>query len=328
MKLYDDQLIVVTGGAGFIGSAVIHHLNDRGMSNIVIVDDLGTDEKWKNLVGKSFIEIVPIGQCFQWLKARERDIEAFIHLGACSSTVEKNADFLLENNTNFSIRLAEYALKNNHRFVYASSAATYGDGSLGFSDDHDLIDELQPLNMYGYSKQLFDLWVKSQGVLDRVVGLKYFNVFGPNEYHKGRMASAITHVLPQALQNNVIRLFQSNDPDQFGDGEQKRDFLYVKDAARMTCAFLENDVGGLFNIGSGEASTWNALATAVFKALDKSPNIEYFAMPEDLHGKYQNYTCADMTKSREALGNVAETEALEPSVVEYVKEYLIPVQYY
>ncbi|MGA8165196.1 MAG: NAD-dependent epimerase/dehydratase family protein, partial [Waddliaceae bacterium] len=189
MKMYEDQLIVITGGAGFLGSSVVRHLNDRGVKNLVIVDHLGHSEKWKNLVGKSFVDIVPVDRFFRWLEGKESAIEAFIHLGACSSTVEKDAEFLLENNYRFSIRLAEYALENNHRFIYASSAATYGDGSRGFSDDHHALDALVPLNMYGYSKHLFDLWVKKMGVLDQVVGLKYFNAFGPNEAHKERMAS-------------------------------------------------------------------------------------------------------------------------------------------
>jgi len=323
MKMYDDQLIVVTGAAGFIGSAVVKHLNDQGMRNIVIIDDLGTTDKWKNLVGKQYVDIIPISQCFDWLQDRESDIEAFIHLGACSSTVERDADFLLENNYRFTIRLAEYALHNDHRFIYASSAATYGDGLKGFSDHHDLLEELQPLNMYGYSKQMVDLWMKDQGVLDKVVGLKYFNVFGPNEFHKERMASAITHILPTAQKEGVVRLFKSNDPDNFSDGEQKRDFLYVKDCAKMTCSFLENDAGGIFNIGSGNASSWNQLANAVFKALDKPANIEYFEMPGDLHGKYQNYTCAEMQKAKDALKD-ASTRPLEETVIEYVQQYLLP----
>ncbi len=324
MKMYDDQFIVITGGAGFIGSATIRHLNERGKKNIVVVDDLGMDEKWKNLVGKSFYEIVPIQKCFQWLEGRESEVEAFIHLGACSSTVEKNADYLLENNYRFSVRLAEYALKNNNRFIYASSAATYGDGSKGFSDDHAVLDQLQPLNMYGYSKHLFDLWLKTTGSLDKAVGLKYFNVFGPNEGHKGRMASAIYHILPTVQSEGVIRLFKSNDPANFSDGNQCRDFIYIKDAVRMTCAFLENDAKGIFNIGTGKAGTWNEVARAVFKALDRPENIQYIDMPEDLRGKYQNYTRADMRKTAGSLGKDAICDTLENSVIDYVRNYLIP----
>lgn len=324
MKMNDDKQIVITGGAGFIGSATIRHLNDRGIRNIVIVDDLGMDEKWKNLVGKSIAEIVPIQNCFQWLEGHESGIKAFIHLGACSSTVEKNADYLLENNYRFSVRLAEYALKHHLRFVYASSAATYGDGSKGFSDDHALLEHFSPLNMYGYSKHLFDLWLKRNNYLDRVAGLKYFNVFGPNEGHKGRMASAIFHILPTVQSEGVIRLFKSNDPASFSDGNQCRDFIYVKDAVRMTCAFLENDASGIFNIGTGKTGTWNEVARSVFKALDKPDNIQYFDMPEDLRGKYQNYTRADIRKTAGVLGKDAICDTLENSIIDYVRNYLIP----
>lgn len=324
MKMYEDELIVVTGGAGFIGSGVIRHLNEKGLKNIVVVDDLGSTEKWKNLVGKNIADIIHKHQFFDWLKGKERDIEAFIHLGACSSTVEKDANYLLENNYRYSLKLAEYALTNDQRFIYASSAATYGDGTRGFSDEHDGIEDLEPLNMYGFSKQLFDLWLKNQGVLDKVVGLKYFNVFGPNEYHKGRMASMILHALPIAKKEGVIRLFKSSDPANFADGGQMRDFIYVKDAVRMTCDFLENDAGGLFNIGRGVPGTWNEVAEAIFKGIDAEANIAYIDMPVDLIGKYQNYTCADMRKTAQALKGKTNCTPLNEAVVEYVRDYLLP----
>lgn len=322
MKIFDDQWIVVTGGAGFIGSCVVRCLNDKGIKNIIIIDDLGKTEKWKNLVGKEFEDIISKHACFDWLKGRESQIEAFIHLGACSSTVETDASYLLENNTHFSRRLAEYALENDHRFIYASSAATYGDGSLGFSDDEGNLEALRPLNMYGYSKQLFDLWLKNENAFSKVVGLKYFNVFGPNELHKQRMASAITHILPSAQKEGVVRLFKSSEPERFKDGEQKRDFIYVKDAARMTCAFLENDATGIYNIGSGMAGSWNTVAKGVFKAIGRPENIQYIDMPSDLQGKYQNYTCADMSKTQKVLGKAAECVPLEDAVVDYVSNYL------
>lgn len=323
MKIYDDQLIVITGGAGFIGSCLVRYLNDIGMTNIVIVDELGKTEKWKNLVGKRVVDVIDKAVFFDWLNGRESIIEAFIHLGACSDTQETDASYLLDNNYRFSIRLAEYALNNRQRFIYASSAATYGDGSMGFSDDPKTFDRLQPLNMYGFSKHLFDLWIKNQGLLDNVVGLKYFNVFGPNEYHKGNMASAITRMVPAVQSGQGIQLFKSTDPARFGDGEQVRDFIYVKDVVRMTYAFLENDDMGIFNIGSGVSSTWNALATAVYKAMDKEPNIQYIDMPPAMVPHYQNYTCADMAKTRKVLKKKASTMPLEESVADYVRNYLI-----
>lgn len=328
MQTTNQPLIVITGGAGFIGSAVIRYLNDNGYTNLIVVDHLGKDEKWKNLVGKQFADIIEPARFFDWLKGRENMIDAFIHLGACSSTVETDASYLLENNYHFSCRLAEYAILNGQRFIYASSAATYGDGSKGFNDSHDQLESLQPLNMYGYSKQLFDLWLLRNGLLDKVVGLKYFNVFGPNEYHKGRMASAIFHLLPQAQKKGIVNLFKSTEPDLYKDGGQMRDFIYVKDAARMTCAFLDNQKCGIFNIGRGEPGTWNEVTEALFTAIDKKPKIEYVEMPEDLRGKYQNYTCADMTKTRQALGAEAVCSPIKSAVMDYVKNYLVTERYW
>lgn len=325
-KSQNEPWIIVTGGAGFIGSGIVRYLNDQGKKNIILVDDLGKGEKWQNLVGKQFDEVVSRHRLFDWLQGKERDISAFIHLGACSSTVETDADYLLNNNYRYSLNLVDYALTHGHRFIYASSAATYGNGDQGFEDNEAEIEQLRPLNMYGYSKQLFDLWLKKEGLLNQVVGLKYFNVFGPNEWHKGRMASAILHVLPKIQQEGVVRLFRSTDPTQFGDGEQKRDFIYVKDAVRMTCAFLNNQVGGLYNIGTGEANTWNRLAKALFRAIDQPIQIEYIDMPADLIGKYQNYTRASMQKTARVLGNTVSCMPLEESVKDYVCNHLLTGQ--
>lgn len=319
-----NQFIVVTGGSGFIGSGVIRHLNDQGFNQIIVVDELDKSEKWKNLVGKQFVDILDKSNLMKWLEGKESEVQAIIHLGACSSTVETDSHYLLENNYKYTVNLASFALKNHLRFIYASSAATYGDGALGFGDDPEKIETLYPLNMYGFSKHLFDLWAKRENVLEKMVGLKFFNVFGPNEYHKGRMASAITHILPTALKEGVIKLFKSSEPEKYSDGGQKRDFIYVKDAVRMICAFLENDAGGIYNIGTGYAGTWNEIAFAVFKAIGKPSNIQYIEMPQDLIGKYQNYTCAEMNKTKSVLGSIAKCMPLEDSVVEYVRDYLIP----
>jgi len=327
MKMYDDQLIVITGAAGFIGSCCVKYLNEKGFNNLLLVDDIKKTEKWKNLVNKKCVDFISRNELFQWLQGKERDIEAFIHLGACSDTMETDGNYLMENNFRYSVRLAEYALTHGHRFIYASSAATYGDGTKGFIDNHAEIESLKPLNLYGFSKYYFDLWLKQQGLLDQVVGLKYFNVYGPNENHKGRMASMVYKMLPIAQKEGVIKLFKSSEPDRFGDGEQCRDFIYVKDAVRMTCDFLENDLTGIFNIGSGKTTTWNELANALFKALDKPSRIEYVDMPEALLGQYQNYTCADMSKYKEKTGLPNAQPSCEFSteqgVADYVRNYLL-----
>ena len=324
MKLDDNKVIVLTGGAGFIGSSLIRHLNDIGINQIVVFDTLGKTEKWKNLVGKKIVDIFDKNHLFDWLEGRFDSIQSIIHMGACSNTLETDGNYLLENNTRYSIRLAEYALKHDKRFIYASSASTYGDGKQGFSDNEKELDKLEPLNLYGFSKHLFDLWAKNQGVLDKLVGLKYFNVFGPNEFHKGRMASGITHIVPTVLKEGVIRLFKSDELTKFLNGDQKRDFIYVKDAARITCSFLDNDAAGIFNIGSGVASTWNQLAAAVFQTLKIKGHIEYIDMPQDLKGKYQNYSLADTQKIKKLLEKKALCMPLNDSVNDYINNYLLP----
>lgn len=322
MKNPKNKTLVLTGGAGFIGSGVLKILNDEGISDILIADELGHDEKWRNLVGKKFSQFIHKDHLFEWLEGRGQEIAGIIHLGACSSTVEADANYLLENNTHYSRKLAEYALTHQIRFIYASSAATYGDGSEGFSDDHELLESLRPLNMYGYSKHLFDLWLYRENLLNQVTGLKYFNVFGPNEYHKGRMSSALLKMVPAALQTGKISLFKSNDPN-YGDGQQVRDFIYVKDAARITVNLFKTGRMGIYNVGSGRGETWNALAEATKLALQKPIQIEYIEMPEDLKGKYQNYTCAPIKKSQ----HLPEFSLVE-GVGDYVQNYLLSGRYW
>ncbi len=322
MTINEDQFIILTGGAGFIGSCVLRYLNDQGLSNIIVVDDMDTSEKWKNLVKKNYSDYIAKENLFSWLEGKESEIQAIIHLGACSDTTSVDANYMMENNYSYTVDLAEYALENDIRFIYASSAATYGDGSLGFSDDHDLLPDLEPLNIYGYSKHLFDLWAKNQGVLNQITGLKYFNVFGPNEYHKGRMSSAIVHFAKQLKESSEIKLFESSDKNNFADGDQVRDFIYIKDAARMTYSFLDVPVGGIFNIGSGVPNTWNTMAKGVIKGLSTDGRIKYINMPEDLKGKYQNYTLADMSKLQQA-GIEGAKWRFTDAVIDYAKNYLV-----
>lgn len=316
-----SKYIIVTGAAGFIGSCCVKHLNDLGNTQLLLVDDLKKTEKWKNLLNKKCRDFISRYDLFKWFEGKEQEIGAIIHLGACSDTLETDGNYLMENNFRYTVRLAEYALQHGIRFIYASSAATYGNGTLGFNDHHDLLEELKPLNLYGFSKYYFDLWAKQQGILNQIVGLKYFNVFGPNENHKGRMASMVYKMLPIAQNEGTIRLFRSSEPDRFGDGDQCRDFIYVKDAVRMTCDFLKNDLGGIFNIGSGQTTTWNQLAKAVFKALEKPHQIEYIDMPADLARQYQNYTCAEMDKYKKHME--ACRYSIDEAVADYVRNYLL-----
>lgn len=315
-----SKAIVVTGAAGFIGSCVIRELNNRGFDHLILADRLGCNKKWANLVGKQFVNLLHKDQALEWIRHHADQIQAIIHLGACSSTVEDDADYLLRNNTHYSQELATLAVENGWRFIYASSAATYGDGTAGFDDKEQELEKLQPLNMYGYSKHLFDLWLKRKGWLNKVVGLKYFNVFGPNEWHKGRMASHVLKMLSQ-LQEGKIRLFKTTHT-KYVDGGQMRDFVYVKDVARMTCDLLQVQVCGLFNIGMGRAHTWNDLAYALMRAVNKQVPVEYIDMPADLVGQYQNYTCANMQKWIDH-GLESTRWDLNSAVNDYVSNHLL-----
>jgi len=324
----EDAMIIVTGGAGFIGSALVAGLNARGCDEVLIVDVLGEDEKWKNLRGLRFMDYIEADEFFDMLTAGRMDwpVEAIFHLGACSSTTETDASYLVRNNYNTSKVLAGFAVDQGVRFVYASSAATYGDGTQGFVDDETRLDDLRPLNMYGYSKHLFDLWARRSGLLDHIVGLKYFNVFGPNEYHKGPMRSFVLKAYEQIRDRGRVGLFKSYRPD-YGDGEQRRDFLYVKDAVAMTLFFLDRpDLVGLYNIGTGRARSWNDLVMAVFAAMDRPAAIDYIDMPEEIRDQYQYFTEADMTKLRDA-GYDEPISSLEAAVTDYVQGYLTEERY-
>jgi len=321
---FSDARVLVTGGAGFIGSALVWALNRRGCDRIVVCDRLGTDARWRNLTPLRFADYVEADDLFPRLQSGALGkFDLVLHMGACSATTETNASFLIRNNYEFTRDLATWALGQKTRFVYASSAATYGDGSAGMDDDDGKLDQLRPLNLYGYSKHLFDLHAKRAGFLNRMVGLKYFNVFGPNEGHKGDMRSLVHKSTAQVQAGGVIRLFKSYHSD-FRDGEQKRDFLYVKDAVAMTLHLAASKrAGGLFNIGSGKARTWLDLARAVFVALKRKPKIEFIEMPEAIRDKYQYFTQANLVRLR-AAGYTAPVTSLEDAVTDYVRNYLVP----
>ena len=321
-------MIIVTGGAGFIGSALIAALNGRGVTDILVVDQLGCDGKWKNLRNLSFADYVEKDNFLKMVLENTicPPIEAVFHLGACSSTTETDASYLAKNNYEYTKLLAQWAANSDIRFIYASSAATYGDGSKGFKDDEDKLETLAPLNMYGYSKQMSDLWTHRAGLFKKNVGLKYFNVFGPNEYHKAEMRSFILKSFEQINTAGKVRLFKSHNPE-YADGEYVRDFIYVKDAVDMTLFFYDNpNIGGLFNVGTGKARSWNDLVKATFAAMDKSANIEYIDMPESIRHQYQYFTQADMTKLRQA-GYSKPTTSLEDAIKDYVRNYLMKSAY-
>jgi ADP-L-glycero-D-manno-heptose 6-epimerase len=295
-----------------------------GETKIIIVDELGTDEKWKNLVPLKFDDFVHKDDFISMILEGEIpfEINSIIHMGANSSTTEKNADLLFTNNYLYSKELAKYCLGKDIRFVYASSAATYGDGSLGFDDEESKLGTLRPLNMYGYSKQLFDQWSERNGIFNKIVGLKYFNVYGPNEYHKGDMRSVVHKAFEQVRDTGKVRLFKSLNP-KYKDGEQIRDFIFIKDAVEMTLFFLDKPkINGLFNVGTGKARTWNDLVTALFKALNKPVNIEYIDLPKHLENKYQYFTEARIDKIKKA-GYNTPFNSLEYGVTDYVKSYLV-----
>jgi ADP-L-glycero-D-manno-heptose 6-epimerase len=319
-----QRRVLVTGGAGFIGSWLIHELNNRGIEQIVVADFLGHDEKWRNLVPLAFADYVDAGNLLDALESgRLGKFDLVLHMGACSSTTERDAAYLMRNNYDYTLRLAQWSIGAGARFVYASSAATYGDGSAGMDDSSDVtyLRRLRPLNMYGYSKHMFDVYAARNGLLDRCVGIKYFNVFGPNEQHKGDMRSLVSKAYTQVLDTGIIRLFKSYR-DDYRDGEQKRDFIYVKDAAAMTLHLAASDhAAGLFNVGAGRAETWLDLAHSIFAAMGREPKIEFIEMPEEMRQKYQYLTLADITRLK-ASGYTNPVTPLASAVNDYVTGYL------
>ncbi|MDD3181823.1 MAG: ADP-glyceromanno-heptose 6-epimerase [Alphaproteobacteria bacterium] len=320
-------MYVVTGGTGFIGSYLAAVLDSRG-ERVVICDWLGTEDKWRNISKRDLENIVPPEELFDYLNDHADEVEAIFHLGGISATTEKDGDLIAENNFRLTRDLWGWCKNNKCRLIYASSAATYGDGSAGFKDDESIhaLSKFNPLNAYGWSKHLVDRWIaqqKAHGVQGpkQCVGLKFFNVYGPNEYHKGGMRSVAHQIFPYAKRGEAFSLFKSHHPD-YTDGGQLRDFVWVGDCVDVMIWFLENPkINGLFNMGSGQARSFADMAKAVYVAAGAEPKITYRDMPEELRGKYQYFTQADMTKLREA-GYTAPFTQLEEGIRKYVQDFL------
>ena len=320
-------MLVITGGGGFIGSVLAARLNEEGRFDLVIVDRFGTGDKWRNIAKRDFSEIVPVDGLFSWLDRFGDAVEAVFHLGAISSTTANDADAVIANNVNYSIALWRWCAAAGKPLIYASSAATYGDGSAGFDDSGGIeaLKRLRPLNLYGWSKHAFDLWAMREAAAGRApplwIGLKFFNVFGPNEYHKGDMMSLIAKNYRHIVAGEPIRLFRSHRPD-FADGEQRRDFLYVKDCAAVMLWLLQSGTAsGVFNIGSGKARSFRQLIEALGLASGVAPVIEYVDMPPAIRPNYQYFTEAVVGKLR-AAGYTAPFTPLEDAVADYVAKYL------
>lgn len=318
--------VVVTGGGGFLGSALLWELNRHGYENLLVVDEFGTGDKWKHLRGLRFLDVLsPADFLHHFTRdpALAATVGTVFHLGACSATTERDMDYLLRNNYAYTRDLCAAARRAGCRFVYASSAATYGNATGHQDEDPATLDDLRPLHPYGYSKHLFDLHAHRGGFLGEIVGLKYFNVFGPHEDHKGEMRSMVRKAWEQVRAEGRLRLFRSHRPE-YGDGEQERDFLYVKDAVRMTLHLAATPAaGGLYNLGSGQARTWRALARAVFAALGREERIEFIEMPPEIRDQYQYSTRAEIGRLR-ATGYTAPVTPLEDAVADYLQNYLEP----
>ena len=316
-----NELIIVTGGAGFIGSNLVSALNKGGYKNIIIVDHLTDSGKWENLRELSYSEYYDREDFLKNIESFKKEkIKAIFHLGACSATTEKDENYLLYNNTKYSKALFDFCIHEDCQFIYASSAATYGDGASGYKDTEE---NLKPLNCYGYSKHLFDGWVKNSDKKPKQwVGLKFFNVYGPYEYHKGRMSSMVLHGYRQIFNEGLMTLFKSHKKE-YVDGGQKRDFVYVKDVVKVMVFFLNNpDKSGIYNVGTGMSQSFNELAEAIFHALEKPASIRYIDMPEDIRNTYQYFTEADISNLREA-GYKESFQSLKEGVSDYVKGYLV-----
>lgn len=317
-------MIILTGGAGFIGSAMIWRLNEAGIDDILIVDQVGAGMKWKNLVKRRFSDVIGINDLKAFLAARP-NVDAVFHMGACSSTTEKDMDFLLANNVHYSMEIFNFCTAQRVPLIYASSAATYGAKEEDFADGLDAIHDLRPINPYGYSKQLFDLWVSRQKQTPPFwAGIKFFNVYGPQEYHKEGQASVVFHAFPQVRDNSSLRLFKSYRPD-IAHGDQRRDFVYIKDVVEVMFHMYsnrQNAVSGLYNLGTGEARTFADLGRAVFSALDKTAKFEWVEMPDSIRNQYQYYTEADLTRLRRDIGYTKPFVTLEAGVRDYVQNYL------
>lgn len=317
-------MILVTGAAGFIGSVLVKELNLKGRDDLILVDRLGTDEKWKNFRGKSFIEYIHADELFTgaWDEVLA-GVTAIYHLGACSSTTERDVDFLMENNVNYSKALFDLATENDLPIIYASSAATYGGIEEGFDDDHDKIVNLRPLNAYGYSKQLFDEWVlKLEKKPSIWYGIKFFNVFGPNEYHKEEMRSLVHKAYGQIKENGHVKLFKSHRPD-YENGKQLRDFVYVKDCVEVLIQMMEKKTGsGIYNLGTGKANSFLDLVDFTFQAMSVTTKIDYIDMPESIRDQYQYFTKANIKKLNELLPEF-KFRSLKDSVTDYVTNHLM-----
>lgn len=317
-------MIAVTGAAGFIGSNIVHALNRRGRADLIVVDLEPDGRGGANLAPLRFSRYMTKEEFRAWLAvaANARSLSVLYHMGACSSTTQTDWDYLAENNLGYTRELCSRCLDAGVRFVNASSAATYGDGALGYDDDHALLERLRPLNLYARSKQEFDLWALAQGALQSIVCLKYFNVYGPNEWHKGEMRSMVCKGYEQIRDTGKVRLFASDRPE-YADGGQRRDFVWVKDAVDMTLWCGENlQAAGIYNVGTGEAADWNSLIGAIFAALGLPPRLEYIPMPASLRGKYQYFTEARMDKLRRA-GYVRPVTPMPQAVAEYVQRHLV-----